>query len=179
VAGAGEKSRPWVTEIGYPTHRGNGGCDEATQAPLVVRTLVLLQSMGTVEKTFWYDFKDDGLNREYNENNFGLIHHEAYNCAPKPAMAAVSAFIHLTQGADFKQLARPESLYVAKYHHRRNLDVVMVWSIYGPRAIQIAGELAEAHDLMGADLRVEAARTEVTDNPIYLIGRNLEISPKH
>jgi hypothetical protein len=179
VAGTGEKSPPWVTEIGYPTHLGNAGCDEFTQARQVVRTLVLLQSMGTVEKTFWYDFKDDGLNREYNENNFGLIHHETYNFAPKPAIVAVNAFIRQTQGAKFKQLARPESLYVAKYRNQQGLDLVLAWSVYGRRAVQITGEVTAAYDLMGAALRVSPPRAELSDTPIYLVGRNLEIAPEH
>ena len=77
----GVKSKPWVTEIGYPTHRTSGGCDEATQARFCVRTLALLQATRSVEKVFWYDLKNDGLSREYNEHNFGLIHHQNLNCA--------------------------------------------------------------------------------------------------
>ena len=58
----------------------------------------LLQSTRRVEKVFWYDLKNDGLTREYNEHNFGLIHHQQYNCAPKPGIVAMSVFIRLTAG---------------------------------------------------------------------------------
>ena len=60
VAAAGVKTKAWITEIGYPTHRTSGGSDVAAQARHCVRTLALLQSMPEVGKVFWYDFKDDG-----------------------------------------------------------------------------------------------------------------------
>jgi hypothetical protein len=86
VAAAGVKTKAWVTEIGYPTHRISGGSDEATQARYCVRTLALLQATRVVDQVFWYDLKDDGLSREYNEHNFGLIHHQRFHCAPSQSV---------------------------------------------------------------------------------------------
>ena len=123
VAAAGVKTKAWVTEIGYPTHRTSGGSDEAAQARYCVRTLALLQATRVVDKVFWYDLKDDGLSREYNEHNFGLIHHQRFHCAPKPGIVAMSVFIRLTAGATFQELQRDGSLYSARYRRPDGSDV--------------------------------------------------------
>ena len=115
AAAVGAAKKVWITEIGYPTHRTAGGSDEAAQARHAVRTLILLQSTGVVEKVFWYDLKDDGLARQYNEANFGLIRHQQYNGAPKPGMVATSVFIRMTGGAAFEGLRRRGPLHAASY----------------------------------------------------------------
>ncbi len=176
VAGVGEAKKAWVTEIGYPTHRGDTGSEEAAQARYVVRTLALLQSTRAVEKVFWYDYKDDGLTRDYNEDNFGLIHHQHFNCAPKPGMVAVGAFVRMTGGAEFRDLARPDGLYAAKYQRKDGSEVVLLWSTDGKRAVTVAGKLSAAYGLMGN--AIPAMAIAATDSPIYLTGKNLEVTPK-
>ncbi|HWI56453.1 MAG TPA: glycosyl hydrolase, partial [Bacillota bacterium] len=179
VAQTGERTKAWVTEIGYPTHRGGNGSDEAAQARYLVRTLALLQSTRTVEKVFWYDLKDDGLTRDYNEHNFGLIRHERFNCAPKPGMVALSAFIRLTGGAEFKDLRRDNGLYLANYRRPDGSEVVLLWAEQGRRTVRIAGELGAVHDLMGnAVAAATAGVVEAGENPVYVSGRSLRIAAK-
>ena len=148
VAGAGEKSRAWVTEIGYPTHRGNAGSAEPEQARHVVRTLALLQSTRVVDKVFLYDLKDDGLTRDYNENNFGLIHHQRLNCAPKPAMVAASVFVRLAGTAQFVRLERTGEAWTAFYRQRDGGALVIAWTTRGVCKAVVGGRLAAAFDLM-------------------------------
>ena len=131
VAAAGVKTKAWVTEIGYPTHRTSGGSDGAAQARYCVRTLALLQATRVVEKVFWYDLKDDGLAREYNEHNFGLIHHQQFHCAPKPGIVAMSVFIRLTAGATFQELHRDGHLYSARYGRPDGSDLLLIWTEHG------------------------------------------------
>ena len=102
VAQAGAAQKAWITEIGWPTHRTSTGSDEHAQACHAVRAVAILQSTGIVEKVFWYDFKDDGLNRDDNESNFGVVRHHVYNCAPKPAAVALAVFLRLTHGAPLR-----------------------------------------------------------------------------
>ncbi|NNJ09532.1 hypothetical protein EKD04_004250 [Chloroflexales bacterium ZM16-3] len=53
-------SRPiWLTELGWSTSQGYQGVDEDTQAFLLVRTYLLAMTHPSVEKIFWYDFRDD------------------------------------------------------------------------------------------------------------------------
>ena len=175
VAAAGVQTKPWITEIGYPTHRTSGGCDEAVQARYCVRTLALLQSTQAVAKAFWYDLKDDGLGREYNEHNFGLIHHQQYHCAPKPSIVALSAFIRLTNGAAFTELQRDGNLYSARYRRPNGSEVLLIWTEQGARRLVVTGQIYSACDLMGAATGPETI-AEATENPVYVTGRDLKVS---
>jgi hypothetical protein len=175
VASAGAKTKAWITEIGYPTHRTSGGCDEAAQARYCVRTLALLQSMPEVGKVFWYDFKDDGLTREYNEHNFGLIRHQHYNCAPKPGMVAASVFIRMTGGAKVQGITRKGNVFAAAYRRPDGRDVMVAWSVRGTSKSTWAGKVLSAFDLMGNGLT--ASRTfELSENPAYLVGQRLRLT---
>ena len=174
VAGAGVKSRAWITEIGYPTHRTAGGSDLAAQARHAVRTLALLQSLPEVGKVFWYDFKDDGLKREYNEHNFGVVHHQRFNCAPKPAIVAMSVFIRLTQGTERPTLIQNGDSFVASYHRREGDDVLLAWSSRGERKLTLAGELKSVFDLMGRPLSAGPS-VQLSGTPVYLVGDKLAV----
>jgi len=170
----GARQAAWVTEIGWPTHRTSGGSDERVQARYCVRTLALLQSTGVVEKVFWYDFKDDGTRRDYNEHNFGLVRHQTYHCAPKPGVVAMSVFIRMTGQTDFRELRRDGSAYTAWYRRPDGSDVVVAWTEAGSQRISLAGQLETAVDLMGATQPVSDS-IELTENPVYLVGRKLKI----
>ena len=175
VADDGREAKTWITEIGWPTHRTSGGSDESEQARHCVRTLALLQSTGVVEKVFWYDFKDDGTRRDYNEHNFGLIRHQTYNCAPKPGMVAMSVFIRMTGEATFRRLQRDGPAYVAWYNRTRGKDVAVAWTEEGTRSVVVSGQLDSAVDIMGAD-RPLARAMELTENAVYLVGENLQVN---
>jgi hypothetical protein len=174
VAAAGARQKVWITEIGYPTHRTSGGSPPDAQARLAVRTLVLLQSTGLVEKVFWYDFKDDGLGRDYNEHNFGVVHHQQFNCAPKPAIVAICALVGRTAGAEFKSLKQDGETFIAAYRQRDGSDLLVAWTTRGQRAATIVGKCKAAVDLMGGPLPADTA-VSLTESPVYLLGENLSL----
>ncbi len=172
VAGAGVKTRAWITEIGYPTHRTSGGSDLAAQARHCVRTLALLQSTGVVEKVFWYDLKDDGLLRDYNEHNFGLVHHQHINCAPKPGIVAMSVFIRMTGGAEFLDSKQSGDAYAARYRRGDGRDIVVAWTSKGRASLRLKGKIVAVVDIMGGALK-RGGEWELTDTPVYIIGEDL------
>ncbi|HUT88077.1 MAG TPA: glycosyl hydrolase [Thermoguttaceae bacterium] len=174
VEKAGAHQPVWVTEIGWPTHRTSGGSDERVQARYCVRSLALLQSTGAVEKVFWYDFKDDGTRRDYNEHNFGLVRHQTYRCAPKPGVVAMSVFIRMTSRADFRELRRDGSAYTAWYRRPDGRDVVVAWTEAGSQRVSWVGKLETAVDIMGAAHAVSDS-IELTENPVYLVGSGLRL----
>jgi len=176
VADAGARQPAWITEIGWPTHRTSGGSGERMQARYCVRMLALLQSTGVVEKVYWYDFKDDGTSRDYNEHNFGLIRHQTYHCAPKPGVVAMSVFIRMTGRAAFRELHREGPVYLARYDRGNGTDVVVAWASEGARRVSVAGHLEEVVDIMGVDQPVSDS-VKLTEDPVYLVGRNLKIAP--
>jgi hypothetical protein len=123
---------------------------------------------------YWYDFKNDGLKREYNENNFGVVWHQKLNWAPKPAVVAASVFAQQTQGG-----TKPE-LWSAGAAHGLRLDlaggkqVFVAWSTGKPVRVQAQGVTA-ATDLMGNPLPVATTLT-LDENPVYLLGTNLSLA---
>jgi hypothetical protein len=175
VAAAGVKSKAWITEIGYPTHRTSGGCSEAAQARYCVRTLALLQASPVVEKVFWYDLKDDGLDRAYNEHNFGLIHHQDLNCAPKPAMVAMSVFIRRTTNARIVELQNHDGLYCTSYQRPDNSHLLLIWTYRGMRRVKLSGQVDHVWDIMGRSLPAESP-LDASEDVIYVQGRNLQLA---
>jgi hypothetical protein len=175
VAMAGVKTKAWITEIGYPTHRTSGGSDLAAQARHTIRTLALLQSTPVVERVFWYDLKDDGTTRDHNEHNFGLIHHQSFNCAPKPAMVAAGTFIRLTAGAECQQVIQTVDLFTATYRRGDGNEVLIAWTTRGDQTVAVGGQLTSLTDLMGQSLAT-ASPVTLNENPVYLVGRNLRVN---
>jgi hypothetical protein len=175
AAAAGVAKKVWITEIGYPTHRTSGGSEETAQAWHGVRTLVLLQSTGVVEKLYWYDLKDDGFNRAYNEDNFGLIRHQQFNCAPKPGVVAMSAFIRMTGAAAFAGLKRQGDLYAATYRRADGGEVLVLWTTGEARQVKVSGKVNAAVDLMGAPME-PAADVKVSVAPLYVTGEKLGLA---
>lgn len=173
VAKLGAHRRMWLTEIGYPTHLARNGVDEVTQARFAVRTLALAQGSGAVEKLHWYDFKDDGLQREYNENNFGVVLHQKFDCAPKPAVVAMSVFVRMTAGAECKGYIHEKTLRAARYRRANGDDLIILWRSEGTGILKVSGEALQAYDIMGAPMALNSTST-VSEEPIYLSGRKIQ-----
>ncbi len=174
VAEAGGRGKAWITEIGWPTHRGPGGSDEAAQARYCVRTHVLLKSTGVVEKIFWYDFKDDGLNRRYNEHNFGLIHHQHFNCAPKPGIVALSVLIRMTAAAKFETLRHTGNVWSAVYRKSDGREVMVAWTDDETASVTLSGQAEAIFNMMGNSQPVSTS-IELTGDPVYIVGKELKI----
>lgn len=163
-----------VTEIGWPTHTGPRGVDRRTQARYAVRTLALLQATGTVEKVHWYDFKDDGTDRTYNEANFGIVRHQTYNCAPKPAAVAVSVFARMTAGASLARARSEGHCRAVCYRRPDGRDLAVAWTTGRPRPVTVGGTIATVTDMMGAAVKT-GDRVELTGSPLYITGRGLKM----
>ena len=172
----GAPPRIWATEIGWPTHLGPRGVDEHTQACLIVRTMALLQSTGVVEKVHWYDFKNDGRKREYNEHNFGIVWHQKFNYAPKPAAVALSVFASMTAGAKVKRLWHEGDAYAALYDLPRGGELAVAWTPSGEAPVAVSGHRLQAFDIQGNRLPA-AKQVTLSENPIYLKGRRLHLAP--
>ena len=62
---------------------------------MLVRVMTLHFVRG-VDKFFWYDMKNDGVDKTNPEHNFGLIN---YDLTPKPSIVAYANFINKTRNA--------------------------------------------------------------------------------
>jgi hypothetical protein len=89
----------WITEVGYTSAqlKQTGlwqGFTEPAQAIYLVRMALLAAGNG-VERTYFYDFYDDGDNRHEVEDNFGLVRRD-YTL--KPSYHAVQRMCALMPG---------------------------------------------------------------------------------
>ena len=75
----------WITEMGWPTIPGNAS--ERQQATLLARAYLSAVGSGACRSMSWYDFKNDGWNSYYNEDNFGILQNDL---VPKPAYRALA-----------------------------------------------------------------------------------------
>jgi len=161
----GAPPRLWVTEIGWPTHSGGRGVDERTQARYIVRTMALLQSIPEVKRAYWYDLMDDGLQREYNEHNFGVIRHKSYNCAPKPGIAALSVFARLTAPGDPKGLRVTGERHDVRYARGDGSGLAVVWLTSGEEILKVPRDGVTVRDCMG---NVIHGTVRLSEDPVYV-----------
>ena len=173
----GAPKHAWVSEIGYPTHIQSNGVDGCTQARLGVRTLAILQASLKIDKLFWYDFKNDGLDLAYNECNFGVVHHQDLNCAPKPSVVAFSVFARITAGAKPLSIWHDDSLWIAKYRGANGGDLQVVWTTGASRPLSVKGAKLKAFDIMGNPVTVSDAAA-ATEDALYLTGQRIAVTPR-
>ena len=171
VEAEGGPARLWVTEIGWPTHRDERGVDERTQARYFVRTMALLRSIEVVEKVYWYDFKNDGLNAQYNEDNFGLIRHQKHALAPKRGVVAAAVFSRLTAGAKPLTLWQRDGAWAVILSSPEG-QLAIAWDTGRGKEIKLQQADAEVFDAMGNRLAGLKA-LELTEDPVYVVGRDL------
>jgi hypothetical protein len=76
----------WITEMGWPTIPGNAS--ERQQAALLARSYLSAIGSGASHNICWYDFRNDGWNPYYNEENFGITYQDL---TPKPAYRALAS----------------------------------------------------------------------------------------
>ena len=165
----------WVTEIGWPTHTGPRGVSERRQAHYLVRSHMLMLATGEVARISWYDFHNDGTNPAYNEHNFGLIHNENYNYAPKPGAVAYRVMVEELAGQEFKELSRSDSgVYVARFSDSGE-DVFVAWTTGEERDIWLDGGTARVRDLMG-NWSKAAGSVKIGESPVYIEGEGISLS---
>ena len=147
------------------------GVSERVQAQMLVKTYVLCLAAGCAEKVFWYDFKDDGLTCEDNESNFGIVHHQQFNCAPKPAYVALATLSRVLRGATFEDAMNlPEGAVGFAFKRRDGRPVAVMWALSGEVPVA-PGDEVTLTDIMGNERRV-TARLAVTVEPVYVaVGR--------
>ncbi|GAA2822125.1 glycosyl hydrolase [Kribbella solani] len=93
----------WITEAGWFTGTAQASVDEATQAMYLARAQLNVPGHD-VDRFYMYDFKNDGVDPAAQEDNFGLVHHEADALGaytPKPAYVAYATAARQLRGATF------------------------------------------------------------------------------
>lgn len=164
----------WVTEIGYPTHLGENGCDPTRQAQMLVRTYVQCLASRVVDKVFWYDYRDDGEDPNYNEHNFGILKRDL---TPKPAYTALSVMTAALEGMRFSgQVGLRRDVLAYRFETQNRTKKCLVgWTLSGQRPVDLPAKgMVTALDLAGLRrlLRPHEGRMALTlsESPIFLLG---------
>ncbi|MER7471373.1 sugar-binding protein [Micromonospora sp. NPDC000018] len=167
----------WITEQGWPTNVGGSGVSEGTQAANIVRTHVLALANG-VERFFWYDLMNDGVDPTYNEHNFGILRNEsdpAGTWTPKPAYVSYAAMTRQLTGARF---IREESIADGVHSVLFAKDAVRTRVLWSTRPATVAVRTDRPitiTDLTGHETRYEPGaggqvHLSLSGDPIYVTG---------
>lgn len=132
----------WITELGWSTNQGWPGVDADTQAFFLTRAYLQALAHPSVEKVFWYDFREDTwptapydqpvANAREVEFHYGLLR-RAYPLDPaqgglrKPAFLAYRAMTEMLAGLSLREVARDgaDGLYWQRYAgETRRVDVI-------------------------------------------------------
>ncbi|MBX7256580.1 MAG: beta-galactosidase [Candidatus Hydrogenedentes bacterium] len=141
-------NRPvWITEMGWSTQVG--GTSERAQAQLIARSYLTAVGSGGCQNMSWYDFRDDGTNAFYNEDNFGIMRH---NLVPKPAYRALATVCRtMAVGTPRFNEAYGDGIFAVE-----SGQTVAFWSDQGERSVQVKVKKGTPRvvNLMGEPIRV-------------------------
>ncbi|MDQ3458207.1 MAG: hypothetical protein M3498_02705 [Deinococcota bacterium] len=126
--GGGDK-RIYFSELGWPTGSANNTVSELSQAKYLTRAYVLSLA-ANVDKMFWYDFVNDGIEDDRREQNFGLVRAKndplgAYT--PKPAYVAYAAAARQLTGARFVGKDGAPAGVMSYVFERGGQDLRVMW----------------------------------------------------
>lgn len=161
----------WITEIGYPTHTGAAGVDDETQANYLVRAFLLARASPAVERTFWYDFQNDGDDLAEAEFNFGLVRMDR---SPKPAYGACKTMASLVRDLPLAELQIVGNTYLLRFEGAKD-RLIAVWRLGGAESMEIpcANGLYRIIERDGGSRTVEAKESfleiSVSEKPRYII----------
>jgi len=176
----GESVPIWVTEIGWPTHVGDGnGVSEEVSASYMVRSFTQMLSLDYIGKLVWYDFMNDGNRPDYNENNFGTVRNSSDPVLPwgaKASYVAQNVMANLLYKAEYVSSTTGGSEYSYRFKRADGKDVIVAWNTAAERSVNVTvgnGEF-KVYDMYGNETTVQVNNGEInvviSKIPIYIVG---------
>ncbi len=172
----GQPKPIWITEQSWPTLDGATGVSESTQAANLVRAHVIAFAHG-VEKYFWYDLMNDGLNPTDKEHNYGLLHHTTDpkgRWTPKPAYVSYAAMTRLLSGAEYDHAESLGDGVTSHVFDNAGNPTRVMWSDHPTTVTVETDRPITVTDLTGATEQYTPTAGRVhlslSDAPIYLTG---------
>ena len=167
----------WITEIGWPTNIGGNGSSEAKQAAMIVRTYLQAIASGVVQKVFWYNYRNDGMDVFYNEHNFGIMRRDH---SPKPACVAFQTMTSNLEGKKFvKDLSARKGVY-AYLFEGENERTIAAWCASGYATLSVKGEVATITHLTGRNVPAVSQYGRmflaISENPVFMSGVKADVN---
>ncbi|GFZ91875.1 hypothetical protein GCM10008018_42740 [Paenibacillus marchantiophytorum] len=177
------QSKPiWITEIGWPTHIGPRSVDEQTQASYLIRTYVLALASG-VDKIFWYDFMNDGTDKQEPEHNFGLIRNpadEKGGYTPKPGYVSLATMNRLLTNKQFYEQHSDNGINRYSFQGQEG-PIHVMWTQAKTDVTITTNQPVSITDMMGQEETLEPLNGKVyvtlTGNPIFVKGNIAGVVP--
>ncbi|MFC4339682.1 cellulase family glycosylhydrolase [Cupriavidus numazuensis] len=120
----------YVTEIGWPTNKGRFGSSETETAAYAERTIFLLSSLSFVKGVWWYDLKDDGVDIDNKEHNFGLLR---FDYSKKPAFESLKYSARIAETRDLTLMSESKLeqgvVMIASVRHRTGQRGMIAWNL--------------------------------------------------
>lgn len=140
-AKAGKPIALYLTEMGWPSHDGNCGISEQTQAAYLARSFFLAQTLPSIKGMWWYDLVNDGNDSHEQEHNFGLI---KMDLTVKPAYQTLQAISPTLRQYryDAEDSRLDEHLYLLNFSNGAE-RVVVAWTTDKPRQVKIQASSAQ------------------------------------
>jgi len=126
----GQPKPIWVTEWGWPTHIDSNGVSEETQTAYLLQSTVQLLA-ANVQKMFWYNSMNKGMDPSYVEDNYGIFRHPddpKGKYAPKPAYAAYAALTRQLTGASYVAAEQAPAGIKSHLFAKDNAELRAMWS---------------------------------------------------
>jgi hypothetical protein len=128
----------WITEIGWPTHDGQGASTEVQSAQRLLKMNLLLATRSYVRGVWWYDLFDDGDDPREMEHNFGLIRIRGEK---KPSYGALRLFLHRFKKAKFVRDVSAHDAIGLQFKGPKGERLFAVWAREGQtdKSVKVSG----------------------------------------
>ena len=178
--GAGDKE-VWLTETGWSTNtKGavNGknytGTSEALQAAYMTQLYAwALAHPTSIDRIFWYDFMNDGVDATQIEENWGLIRNHSDDAAytAKPSYVAMCAFTSKMNGATYNATITTLGSDVFAYQFKTDSGYLMVaWTSGSTKNLTatLNGSMVVTDMYGNATTYSGTAPLTLSETPVYL-----------
>ena len=171
----GKRDLPIVSgEWGYPAH--DKGVSPDVQAGYLVRQQLANLLYG-VPLSIWYDWRNDGTDRTYNEHNFGIMTHDL---KPKPACLALQTMTHELAGYRLvRRVETPDkSDWVLLGQAAGGAHKYVAWTTGKPHDAELdlgpdSAKIGKVLDIEGRSVTMRSAHERpllaLTGSPQYLV----------
>ena len=170
----------WITETGWSTY----DLPQSEQAKYAVREYLLLKDIG-IDKIFWYDFKNDGVNHSDAEMSYGAIYNHAEKekaaYSARPLYVALANMNDKIGEAEIKEhITTDDGTEVFKLKSDFGGDVCVLWNLSGSTTatVDFGSAEAELYDMFGNMTSLESESgvytVEVSDAPVYITKKDFE-----
>jgi hypothetical protein len=165
----------WLTEFGWPTNN-TGIASEDLQAKYLSRIYLMSYQFPNVKKLFWYDFRNDGDDKNDRENNFGLINRDYTR---KKSFYAYKNLISILEGSQLESVNTNGENGVYDYSFSKlNSKIRVIWKISGSSNFSINdnSKNIKVLDFVGSDITPKNQESptlvNISDFPIFIITGN-------